>query len=471
MLRPQTRRAHIIALASSVMAIHNITRVLAETSTQSLRTAQDILTKYKDNPAFATAAAYVMQFYPLWFTYYQSTVGGSLGVSNDMVAAARISPIYHYVVAINYDTLYASVYLDVSTEPVILTIPETVVPYSILLLDPYGNTINSGLPTTPGVYALTGPGYSASLPQEVTRVSIPLNFTDLYFRAVKYSPAGQNLIPQASAFQASLKTQTLSEYQNDPNGGNTKILPERYFAVRFKQTADNLIANTPIIFLQQLQKAVAAPNTPPMSAFEQQLSAQFDMSFCNGDNDQADFSAGTQKAHSLLIENYLSNTGQTNWIHFTNIANWGDAVVDRASITEYLQLANGIDTAAYYHVFKDGSGEPLDGSNPSGYVLTFPADQLPDAQRFWSLTAYTPDAIELVPNSARKYVVASYTPGLTYNPDGSLSVYMATSPPEGMPTANWLPVPPGEFNIMLRVYGPAGDVADNSYVPPGIQMR
>jgi len=42
-----------------------------------------------------------------------------------------------------------------------------------------------------------------------------------------------------------------------------------------------------------------------------------------------------------------------------------------------------------------------------------------------------------------------------------------------VPMANWLPIPPGAFNIMLRVYGPTpgGTVADNTYVPPGIQKR
>jgi hypothetical protein len=106
-----------------------------------------------------------------------------------------------------------------------------------------------------------------------------------------------------------------------------------------------------------------------------------------------------------------------------------------------------------------------------GYVLTFPVGQLPEAKRFWSLTAYTPKAIELIHNRADKYVVASYTPGLQYNSDGSLSVYMAMLPPVDVPIANWLPISPRPFNVMLRVYGPEGKVKDGIYVPPGIQNR
>jgi len=63
-------------------------------------------------------------------------------------------------------------------------------------------------------------------------------------------------------------------------------------------------------------------------------------------------------------------------------------------------------------------------------------------------------------------VVASYTDGLEFNGDGSLSVYMATHLPAGVPLANWIPIPDRAFNIMLRVYGPEGSVADNTCVPP-----
>ena len=48
---------------------------------------------------------------------------------------------------------------------------------------------------------------------------------------------------------------------------------------------------------------------------------------------------------------------------------------------------------------------------------------------------------------------------------------MSTELPDGVPAANWLPVPPGKFNIMLRVYGPDGSIVDNTYVPPGVVGR
>jgi len=76
--------------------------------------------------------------------------------------------------------------------------------------------------------------------------------------------------------------------------------------------------------------------------------------------------------------------------------------------------------------------------------------------------------IQLVSNPINKYVVASYTEGLEFNPDGSLLIYLVTELPSGVPLANGLPIPDRAFNILLRVYGPEGSVGNNTYVPPGI---
>jgi hypothetical protein len=424
--------------------------------------------------AYATTVAYVSQFYPLWFTYNQSRHASH----NRLVGPARVTPLYQTVVAINVDTLYASTFLELPAQAVVLTIPKTVATYSILTLDAYGDIFETGIqPGKPGAYALTGPGFAGTLPTGVTPIFIPFNFSVLIFRVDKFSGSGENQIAAAADFRRSLMTQPLCAYTRTPCPGGTPalgkalILPEAAFAIPYKTIADRMIAKDPIKFLKQLQTAVAAPNTPPLSPAARSLSDHFDQLFGDGKRQRWDFAAGAQAAHDLIVERYLTHTGPTNWITFTNIGDWGDQFVERSAITEFIQYGNGHSSAAYYQAFKDAEGRALDGKDGQSYVLRFPAGQLPQASRFWSVTAYTPEAIELIPNSAKKYDVASYEPGLVKNADGSLSIHLATSLPPGVPAANWLPIAGRPFNIMLRVYGPEGSVADNTYVPPAVQRN
>jgi hypothetical protein len=424
----------------------------------------------KEDPAFATTVEYVTHFYPLWFSYNQSRLNELVGTSDRMAGAAQMAPVFRFVVASNDDTLYSSAFLDLSAEPAILTLPPTKVSYSILVVDGYGNIIPVEV-GGPGVYALTGPGFSGTLPPGAKRIPLPVKFPILFVRADKFAASGENQVAEATEFRKALRMQPLKAYLADPSGGATKIVPEVLLAASFKTAADDLIEHMPLLFLKQLQKAVAAPNTPPMSPPERELANRFDGLFADKNIPRSQFRAGAREAHQSIQNAYLTQTGRTQWIHFRDIGNWGDDVLDRAATTEYLQFSNGITTAAYYHAFRDEAGQLLDGSGSQSYVLTFPAKQLPHVKRFWSVTAYTPQSIELVRNSAGKYVVASYTPGLQYNKDSSLSIYMAKRPPVGVATSNWLPIPNGPFNVVLRVYGPEGVVADNSYVPPGIQKQ
>lgn len=329
---------------------------------------------------------------------------------------------------------------------------------------------------------LTGPDYSGELPAGLIPIRMPLDVTTLIFRADRFTPDGADQSAAANAFRAAITMQPLCAYQNlpcpeEPNripGYDTLIFPEIAFAVPFKTVADGPVKYDAIEFLKQLQFAVASDQTPPMTPAEQALSDAFDAAFGDGEIDDTEmrsaFIAGAQAAHGAIVSSYLDKRGPTNWIPFTNIGDWGDRVVERGAITEFIQYGNSIRTAAYYQAFRDRRGAPLDASGGVGYVLTFPADQIPRAERFWSITAYTPRSVELVANSADKYAVASYTPGLEYHPDGSLSVYFGAVPPKGVPEANWLPAPPGPFNVMLRAYGvePDSSIANDTYVPPAI---
>src|ERR1700690_2962714 len=133
--------------------------------------------------AYTTTVDYVTRFYPLWFTYYQSKVDSLIGTSNLTVGSDRVTPLYHFVVAINYDTLYSGVYMNLGAEPLVVTFPPNPenAPFSLLVLDPYGNEITTEIPAqATGAFAFTGLNFSGTLPAGVTRVPMPINYPALY---------------------------------------------------------------------------------------------------------------------------------------------------------------------------------------------------------------------------------------------------------------------------------------------------
>jgi hypothetical protein len=72
------------------------------------------------------------------------------------------------------------------------------------------------------------------------------------------------------------------------------------------------------------------------------------------------------------------------------------------------------------------------------------------------------------PNSDTLYSIGDRTPGLKYNPDGSLDIYIQHSVPAGR-ESNWLPAPGGDFYVILRMYQPEPQVLNGTYQIPPIQ--
>ena len=61
--------------------------------------------------------------------------------------------------------------------------------------------------------------------------------------------------------------------------------------------------------------------------------------------------------------------------------------------------------AMYPLLTTDSTGQPLTGA--SNYTLTFPADQLPPVNAFWSLTMYRLPESLLVENPINRYLINS----------------------------------------------------------------
>ena len=121
--------------------------------------------------------------------------------------------------------------------------------------------------------------------------------------------------------------------------------------------------------------------------------------------------------------------------------------------------------AHYPQIFEDHQGQQLNGS--SKYVIHF--DGLPPADAFWSITMYNMPNYRLIDNPINRYSIGDRTPGLKYNEDGSLDIYIQTDSPGPDKESNWLPCPEGNFRPVMRIYQPRPEALDGTYVLPPIR--
>ena len=272
---------------------------------------------------------YTVRFYPRYFTWVQFQIAcenmerqGKSSGANQLTGPHGMGPEYKVVVAINDDTIYCEGFLDVSTQPVILTIPTYSNSYSVLQLDVYGTVIPTLLSQAPpvggGTYAFTSQDYTGALPQGAIQIPMPYPFTIIAIRIDKYQD-NTNIISAAEAFRTSLRMQTLDAYQQNPSGGNAIAAPLSFFAPSVKLMADEGIATSAEAWLATVQEAMASPMTQPLTDDDRALMQQFDAAFAEARADDGGTSPlmteivrGAQAAHAALINRWKSRRSSTN---------------------------------------------------------------------------------------------------------------------------------------------------------------
>ncbi|MFC7718404.1 DUF1214 domain-containing protein [Nonomuraea recticatena] len=125
--------------------------------------------------------------------------------------------------------------------------------------------------------------------------------------------------------------------------------------------------------------------------------------------------------------------------------------------------------AFYAGWLKDSEGDRPDGSRKA-YVIHFPAGRLPPVRFFWSATMYHLPERLLVENPIDRYSIGDHTPGLVYDDDGGLTLYVQRDRPAEGPS-NWLPAPDGPFVIVIRMYGPAPEALSGEWRIPRLTPR
>jgi hypothetical protein len=125
--------------------------------------------------------------------------------------------------------------------------------------------------------------------------------------------------------------------------------------------------------------------------------------------------------------------------------------------------------AKYFYQDLDEKGERLNAANK--YTITFPIDQTPPVNGFWSLTLYNQHHFFEI-NKLNRYSLGTKNKSLKKNPDGSLTFYVQADPPAEEFHDNWLPAPKnGDFSLFMRAYWPKEAVLNGSWTPPAVLKR
>lgn len=168
----------------------------------------------------------------------------------------------------------------------------------------------------------------------------------------------------------------------------------------------------------------------------------------------------------ILAHAYVTKVN--GWTTMYGCGEPGNGILLRAACANvFTGPINVPQEAMYWTTNKDSTGEKLSGAHD--YILHLPPGGLPPNNAFWSLTMG--DAHNhFVPNPINRYSVSDRS-GLVQSPGGSVDIYIQNTAPAGH-EPNWLPAPPGNFILWLRVYLPGRAILDGEYkVPPVVQTQ
>lgn len=395
-------------------------------------------------------------------------------------------------------TLYASSFLNLQAEPIILHIPNFGDRFFLLqMLDGWTNVSDQSPGTRQGSpegdYALVGPDWKGDLPTAIPMANVirmPTNSMWIIGR-IYTSGTDADVKTIVDTLYPYLTLTPLSSYGQTytPPAGlgvdpslDTTTPPVRQVAgmdacAFFGTMAAMMKYNGPLAGDQRMVKRLAQLGITPGESFD-----------CTKVNTPdtphklAALQLAVLTARTALASYQQQPTAATNyWGMPLDVGTYGTNYLLRAEVAEYALGANNAKDAVYGYGTLDGGGNALNGSNH--YQIHFnpktgsaKAGEIPPVNQkaFWSVTIYKLDGT-LVANNVVNYnaigVPQVQGHDACFNPDKSLDLYLQADAPGGaIPFCNWLPVPSGEgFIVFLRMYWPDAAVLNGRWVPPPIQ--
>jgi hypothetical protein len=361
------------------------------------------------------------------------------------------------VTAPNADTLYTTAFLEVGKEPWVVSIPDMKGRYYLMpMLDGWTSVFQAPGKRTTGTeaqtFAITGPGWTGTLPDDVKEYRSPTNIVWLLGRI--YCTGTPADYAEVHVLQDQVKLVPLSSYGKDYTPPPGSVDPSIDTKTPVRDQVNALDAKEYFTLLAQLMKAnpPVAADAPALAKFARiglVPGQDFDASKLN-----ADFVKHIpQVAQDRIMLQFKINPAVSDingWGYTTKTGLYGTDYLMRALVTAIGLGANRPQDAVYPTSQKDADGSSYEGSNK--YVIHFDKGQTPPVQGFWSITMYDSKYF-FVDNPINRYSI-SPRQNLKQNADGSTDIYIQKDSPGADKESNWLPAPEGKFVLMLRMYWP-----------------
>jgi len=379
------------------------------------------------------------------------------------------------VVRPNFDTLYSSAWLDLTKEPMIVSVPDTHGRYYLLpMLDMWTDVFASpGWRTTgteAGEFAVTPPGWIGSLPAGVVRIDAPTPYVWIIGRTKTDGPADYAAV---NAIQTDFKITPLSRWGKAAEPVVGAVDPDVDMKTPPKITVDAMpagkfFANAAEILKLQPPHVTDQPILAQMKRIGIEPGKSFDIDKVDPAV-KAGLETAPQDAQKLMAWKTASLARVANgWSMNTDTMGvYGNYYLKRAIVTQFGLGANLPEDAIYPLNLADDTGKPLDGG--SAYILHFEKGATPPVNAFWSITLYDSEGYQ-APNSLNRFAVSSWM-SFKYGPDGSLDLYFQNVSPGADKEANWLPAPKGPFNLTMRLYAPKSDALTGKWNPPPVMKQ
>ncbi len=377
-------------------------------------------------PDEAKAIAQDAWLFGMPLVYIEIQIDALTHVSRLEGTRAPINQFVHYrkfpdasnktVVGFNVDTLYSLAQLDISKEPMVLSVPEMGDRFWIMqIIDGWNN-----VPHAPGSrsvggrggnFAIVGPDWKGTLPAGVTELRVPTGLAMIGGRTYTGGPDDYDAV---HAIQDQYKLVPLSAFGKDYTLPTD--VPLKPGVDEKTPVPNQVLAMSPEKFFNNLNRLLVA--NPPEPADPEMMERIAKLGIGPGEKfSMDDFTPDVRKAIEEGVAEGIETMKETvrgkivnGWQIALDMGRYGKKYAYRAGWTFYGVGGNLPEDAVYPFGEKDAEGKPFNGANK--YTLTFKKEEIPPVNAFWSLTMYDKDAF-LVDNPINRYALGDRS-GMKY---------------------------------------------------------